>query len=475
MSFKVVTKIEKWYSKNITLFFEGEIDVCDCISNGNQLFMKNLIAKKCFTGKKGEHLDFSFFEGESLVELTYIGIGKKEEFCRNQYRFDLYGILKDLSGEVSIYSKEEELADEEIMAEVIGNINYNFDKYISNSEKKTLNVELFKENYSKEFIEAEILEEIVSSVKDMVNEPANIITPTTLAERAVDLGETFGFQVEILDEFRASELGMEAFLAVGRASANRPKLIVMRYLGDPENPNKKIGIIGKGLTYDTGGLSIKPTDSMLNMKDDMAGAATAIGILGAAAKFKVKKNIIGVIAACENSIGSKAYRPGDILKTMSGKTIEVTNTDAEGRITLADAMTYAAKIENVTEIIDIATLTGAMVVALGNDVTGVFSNCDENYLKLEKASKNWNEKYWRMPLVQEYDELIKSDIADLKNSAGRWGGAITAAKFLEHFTEGLPWMHLDIAGTSFSEKNGNWYKKGATGTAVKTLYYYLKN
>ena len=295
---------------------------------------------------------------------------------------------------------------------------------------------------------------------------ACVITPEKLAEEAEKLGKEFGFEVEIMDEKEAEKLGMKAFLAVGRASINRPKVIVMRYNGDSES-EKRIGLVGKGLTYDTGGLSLKPTSSMLDMKTDMGGAATVIGTMCALGKMKIRRNVTAVVAACENAIGSNAYRPGDIIGSMNGKTIEITNTDAEGRLTLADALTYIIRKENVDEVIDAATLTGAIMVALGDNVTGVFSNSDENYKKLEAAGKYWGEKYWQMPIFEEYRDIIKSDVADLKNSAGRLAGSITAAKFLEEFIEEKPWMHLDIAGTAFSEKNGKYFNEYENGDYKK--------
>ena len=474
MSFEVINKIEKLYSQSVTLFFEGDVEVCEHISPANQEFMKKMIEDKNFTGKREEKITFNFLENGNIINLTYAGMGKREEFCRNKYRIDLYNVLKNFNKDVLIYSKEEELADPVIMNEVVANINYNFDKYLADAKNKTIELSLFKENCDCCLKESNILEAAVAIAKDLVNEPANVIYPETLAKKAEELGKEYGFETEILDEFAVEKLGMGAFLSVGKASAQRPRLIVMRYFGDPENPEQKIAIIGKGLTYDSGGLSIKPTDSMKEMKDDMGGSATAIGTLCAASKAKLKKNIIGIVAACENFIGSNSYRPGDIVTSMSGKTIEVVNTDAEGRMTLADAITYAIEVEKATELVDIATLTGAVVVALGNGITGVFTNNNDNFKKLEAAGKNWNEKYWNMPMDEDYVALIKSDIADLKNSGGRWGGSITAALFLQEFTQGVPWMHLDIAGTVASDKNGKWYKKGATGVAVKTLYSYLK-
>ncbi len=266
---------------------------------------------------------------------------------------------------------------------------------------------------------------------------------------------------------------MNLLLAVGRASITKPRLIVMRYLNGKDK-NERIGLIGKGLTYDTGGLCIKPADSMFEMKSDMAGAASVIGAMCAIAAGKVERDVIAIVPACENAINENAYRPGDIIKSMNGKTVEIINTDAEGRLALADAITYAVRNEKVTEIVDIATLTGAIMVALGSLTTGVFSNCDEKYNMIEKASKIHGEKVWRMPLFEEYAEQLKSTVADVKHTGGRMGGSVTAAKFLEGFAEGLPWIHMDIAGTSFNS-SVKWLKKGATGVGVKALYSYVKN
>lgn len=214
---------------------------------------------------------------------------------------------------------------------------------------------------------------------------------------------------------------------------------------------------------------------MLNMKDDMSGAATVIGIMSAVAQNKIKHNVIGVIAACENAIGPNAYRPGDVIGSLNGKTIEVTNTDAEGRLTLADALTYSIRIEKATELIDIATLTGAMYMALGSEACGVITNTPSLYEKLVKASENWREEFWQMPLFKNQKKSLKSSIADIKNSGPRQAGASFAAKFLEEFVEEKPWLHLDVAGTCFSEEGDSYYKKGATGQLLRSVYTYLKD
>ena len=213
---------------------------------------------------------------------------------------------------------------------------------------------------------------------------------------------------------------------------------------------------------------------MVGMKSDMGGAATVIGAMTAVARMKVKKNIVAVVAACENSIGGNAYRPGDVIGSMNGKSIEVTNTDAEGRLTLIDAITYSIRNEKVSEIVDVATLTGGVIVALGFDATGTFTNTDEMYTKMERSSSEYGELVWRMPLFDKYKEILKSDVADLVNSGGRWASAASAAKFLEEFVEGMPWMHLDIAGTSYASKAEEYYPKGATGRVVRSIYSYFK-
>lgn len=473
MSLEIIEKIEKIYSKTVNLVSEGDLRLCEYISDKNKVFIEKMMEKNSFTGKKGEKLEVSFLEGDSLITILFLGIGKKENINRDVMRDVIYNGLKNINGDILIGSEDSDLIDLEIIGEVTEHIDYKFDKYMSEKKDKKLNLYYFIEKNNIDIIEGKELGKIVNIVRDLINEPACVITPEKLAEEAEKLGKEFGFETEILDEKEAEKLGMKAFLAVGRASINRPKVIIMRYKGDAES-RKRIGLVGKGLTYDTGGLSLKPTSSMLDMKTDMGGAATIIGTMCALGKMKIKKNVTAVIAACENAIGSNAYRPGDIIGSMNGKTIEITNTDAEGRLTLADALTYIIRKENVDEVIDAATLTGAIMVALGDNVTGVFSNSDENYKKLESAGKYWGEKYWQMPIFEEYKEIIKSDVADLKNSAGKLAGSITAAKFLQEFIEDKPWMHLDIAGTAFSEKNGKYFKKGATGQVVRTLYSYIK-
>ena len=470
--FKVINKIEKNYELNVVLCFEGRVNICEHISSTNKELIEKLMNKKKFTGKKGETLKVEFLEGTQLISMIFVGMGKDDEYTLDVYREVIFDVLSKEKGSVLISAEDERLLDYNVLGEIVSNVNYNFDTF---KEKKaeTLEVELFISGEEKDFSETIFLGEATDIARDLVDQPANIVNPETLAKKAVELGEKYGFEVEILDEKEIEKLGMNLLLAVGRASITKSRLIVMRYLNEKDSA-EKIGLVGKGLTYDTGGLCIKPADSMLEMKSDMAGAASVIGAMCAIAKGKVKKNIVAIVPACENAINENAYRPGDIIKSMNGKTVEIINTDAEGRLALADALTYAVRNEKVTEIVDLATLTGAILVSLGTITTGVFSNSDEKYAMLEKSSKLHGEKVWRMPIFDEYSELLKSTVADIKHTGGRMGGSITAAKFLEVFVEGLPWIHMDIAGTAFNS-GIKWLKKGATGVGVKTLYSYVKN
>lgn len=470
--FKVINKIEKNYELNVVLCFEGQVNICEHISSTNKALIEKLMNKKEFTGKKGETLKVEFLEGTQLISMIFVGMGKDDEYTLDVYREVIFDVLSKEKGSVLISAEDERLLDYNVLGEIVSNVNYNFDTF---KEKKaeTLEVELFISGEEKDFSETIFLGEATDIARDLVDQPANIVNPETLAKKAVELGEEYGFEVEILDEKEIEKLGMNLLLAVGRASITKPRLIVMRYLNEKDSA-EKIGLVGKGLTYDTGGLCIKPADSMLEMKSDMAGAASVIGAMCAIAKGKVKKNVVAIVPACENAINENAYRPGDIIKSMNGKTVEIINTDAEGRLALADALTYAVRNEKVTEIVDLATLTGAILVSLGTITTGVFSNSDEKYAMIEKSSKLYGEKVWRMPIFDEYSELLKSTVADIKHTGGRMGGSITAAKFLEVFVEGLPWIHMDIAGTAFNS-GIKWLKKGATGVGVKTLYSYVKN
>jgi leucyl aminopeptidase len=312
-----------------------------------------------------------------------------------------------------------------------------------------------------------ILAEATILARDMVNEPANFMTPTRLAEIATEIAGRHGLEVVVMDRQRMEREKMGALLGVAQGSNQSPKFIVLRYRGDPLK-REQIGFVGKGLTFDSGGISLKPQDYMSDMKGDMAGAAAVIAAVGAIAQLKLRINVTAVVPATENLPGGKALKPGDVLKAVNGKTIEVVNTDAEGRLILADALSYAVK-NGISPLIDLATLTGACHVALGDLYAGVFTNDQALADRVVKAGKEAGESLWQLPLPEDYKEMNKSDVADIKNSGGRYGGAITAALFLQEFVGKTPWVHLDIAAPFMADKTKGTLVKGATGFGVRTL------
>jgi leucyl aminopeptidase len=322
--------------------------------------------------------------------------------------------------------------------------------------------------------EARIIGESQNFTRDLVNEPSNRMTPTILAERARQMCQEVGLQCEVYGADKIKELKMGAFWGVAQGSDEPPALIVMRYepAGAPDKP--VLGLVGKGITFDTGGISIKPADNMEKMKYDMAGGATMIGAMRAIALLKPKIKVIGIVCATENMPSGKAQKPGDVQIAMSGKSIEIINTDAEGRLVLADGLFYARQL-GCTHLVDAATLTGAVVIALGYANAGVFANDDAMYERFHKANEEAGEKMWRLPLDDEYKDNIKSSIADIVNSGGRWGGAINAAMFLKEFAEDTPWIHLDIAGTAWMEEQKPWIAKGPSGIALRSLVEFVRS
>ncbi len=314
---------------------------------------------------------------------------------------------------------------------------------------------------------ATILAQATNTARDLINEPPNVLTPTELAQRAIAMAKQTGLAYEVFDRAKIAELGMGGIIGVSQGSAQPPHFIVLRYRGAPENP-QTIGLVGKGITFDTGGISIKSAEHMDEMKGDMGGAAAVFGAMQAIASLKPHINVTALIPTCENMPSGTAYRPGDILRIMNGKTIEIVNTDAEGRLILADALSYAVK-EGLSPIIDLATLTGAIIIALGHTTTGLFSNNESLTNEIIAAGRSAGEKYWPMPLDDEYQDLIKSDIADIRQTGGRPASSITAAKILEQFVDKTQWAHLDIAGTSYFESKKSYQGKGGTGTGVRTL------
>ena len=322
--------------------------------------------------------------------------------------------------------------------------------------------------------QARVIGESQNFTRELVNEPGNRMTPTILGDRAREMCEKVGLKCEIMGPDRIKELKMGAFWSVAQGSDEEPRLIVVRYepAGAPEKP--VLGLVGKGVTFDTGGISIKPADGMEKMKYDMAGGAAMLGAMRAIALLKPKVKVIGIVCATENMPSGHAQKPGDIQIAMSGKAIEIINTDAEGRLVLADGLHYARTL-GCTHLIDAATLTGACVVALGMVNAGIFANNEEIYQRFCQALQRSGEKFWRLPLDQEYFEQISSSIADIMNTGGRYGGAINAAMFLKEFVDDTPWIHLDIAGVAWMEENKSWIGKGPSGIAVRSLVEFVRS
>ncbi len=324
------------------------------------------------------------------------------------------------------------------------------------------------------FHEGVIVGESQNFARELVNEPGNKLTPTVMGQRAAAMAAEVGLKAEVYSTDKIKELKMGAFWSVAQGSEEPPALIVLRYEPEGIADGPVIGLVGKGITFDTGGISIKPADNMEKMKYDMAGGAAMLGAMRAIALLKPKVRVIAIVCASENMPDGKAQKPGDVQTAMSGKTIEIINTDAEGRLVLADGLAYARQL-GATHLIDAATLTGACVVALGMVNAGAFSNDDAAFDKFNTALATSGEKFWRLPLGDEYTEMIKSDIADIKNTGGRWGGAITAAEFLKTFAEDTPWIHLDIAGMAWVENAQPYIAKGPSGIAVRSILEWARS
>ncbi|WP_420797494.1 leucyl aminopeptidase [Clostridium chrysemydis] len=488
MEFGFKTKSCRETSGVIMPFFEDKI-----IMKHEELkkMIEHLKKTDKFNGKLGEMYNFTREIDGVIQDIVLIGLGKEEEINLEKIKVNIskaYKKLKELKDtDIAVRMiRTDAIETNEIlkaMTIALELTDYTFDKYKSKKEDKKdvfisftgCNVSDIEEEDVKDSIEEGI--DIANGVviaRDLVNEPANEMYPEVLGFKVQELGETFGFEVEVLGQEKIEELGMEAFLSVAKGSTNEPKLIVMRYFGDNENKKKRLGLVGKGLTFDSGGYSLKPTDSMATMKSDMGGAAAVIGAMTSIAKRDLKINVIGVVAACENMIDGNAYKAGDIIGSMAGKTIEVLNTDAEGRLTLADAMTYIKTEEKVTEIVELATLTGAALVALGETTTALVTNNDDLCSEVVSVSEYTGERAWKLPAFEEYKELIKSDIADLKNIGGRYAGTITAGLFVGEFAEETPWVHMDIAGTAWTDKPVTYKGKGGTGVPVNTIYELAK-
>ncbi|MEW6194633.1 MAG: leucyl aminopeptidase [Bacteroidota bacterium] len=448
----------------------------------------NRTQKKYFLNNKNDELTYNATGDEpSVIYLKKVKIDK--DFTSDFFRNYFAGLIQSLKGKelksvhlvVPAFSHftayfENDTYMIQTMIEGIHLGNYTFDKYKS---EKTGTYDLAinlhytdLEKVRRIIDQTSKLMEAVHFTRDLVNEPSITLTPQEFAKRTKAELTKYKVKVTIFDKKELQKRKMNAILSVGAASVHDPLMMVLNY--KPEKVKKKIVLVGKGVTYDSGGLSIKPTSSMIEMKADMAGGALVVGVMKAAATLKLPVEIVGVVPCVENMLGGASYKPGDVIVAASGKSIDVKDTDAEGRIILADALHFASQ-QKPDEIIDFATLTGAIAVALGLIISGLFTNNDEMAEKLVTAGNKTFERMWRMPFWNDYKTMIKSEIADVSNLGPRWGGAITAGKFLEHFVdENIPWAHLDIAGPSIKHEFNNYTKNYDTGYGVRMMVEYLK-
>lgn len=448
-------------------------EVCSCVAKE----LEALKDKKIFEGKPGEIgttvvekegrlLDAVLVGGADQVDEKLFGaLAKAYRYLKGRKAVHIGFNLENVKSGVKKLSRE--------LGEIFTLADYRFNEYKSDAKPSTVKSLLFKgmEVDEKAFEEGVVMGESNVYARMLVDMPANVLDPAKLASLAKEECEKHGIDVVIRDRDEIERLGMKAYLAVAQASAKEPKLIIMRYRGNPDS-EEVLGYVGKGLTYDSGGLSIKPTEGMVTMKCDMGGAGAVIGAIIGIARLGLKINVTAVVAACENMISGHSYKPGDIIGSMGGKTIFIGNTDAEGRLTLVDAVTYILKEEKATKLVDVATLTGAAIRALGESVTATITNNDDFYHQVEKSYKKAYEKIWRMPVFDEYKEAIKHENADLNNTGAP--GMMAAGLFIGAFVGETPWVHLDIAGPAFSSKAGAFFEKGATGAAVRPLILLAK-
>jgi leucyl aminopeptidase len=445
--------------------------------------ISSLISRGEIKGKFGEVNIVHTFGKLTAGTVAIAGLGKRQdfnldkirgvagEFCRALRKLNCHKIATILHG-AGIGGIELEASTEAIVEGALLGL-YSFTKYkrpeYEDIEEMMIAV---REKEKVPILEATIgkgklVAEATNSARDMVNEPANYMTPSQMAEAAKEIASKYNLEFKVSDREDMEAMGMGAFLGVAKGSNQPPKLITLSYKGD-ERSEKALGFLGKGITFDSGGISIKSSEGMSEMKDDMAGAAAVMTALGAIAQLKPKVNVTAIIPATENLPSGSALKPGDVLKAMNGKTIEVISTDAEGRLILADALSYARRL-GLSPLIDLATLTGSCRVALGTLYSGLFGNDQDLVDKVLRAAERTGERMWQMPMPEEYKEQNKSEIANIKNTGNRYGGAITAALFLSEFVDNTPWVHIDIAGTASSNKESGYTVKGATGVGVRTL------
>jgi len=462
---------------------QGRIAEIDQFAEG---LLRKLATGGELTGKPLEMTLVHATRGLKAARLLLVGAGKREKFDAAVLRRIAGAALRHLKSrsvkQFAFALRENESAEAAAQAVAEGALTANFESDKYKTDKKdaksvdSITLTGFPDQdraaADKGLARGRVIADAQNFARDLINEPSNILTPKVLGEKAAAMAKEAGLSVDVLDEKRIADMKMGALLSVAQGSVEPPRVMVVTYT--PANPKPGapvIGLIGKAVTFDTGGISIKPSDGMEKMKYDMAGGATMLGVMRALASLKPNVKVICVVPSTENMPGGRAQKPGDIQTAMSGKTIEVLNTDAEGRLILADGIHYAKQL-GATHLIDAATLTGAIVVALSNINVGVFGSDQPFTDKLLASAKATGEKMWQMPLDDDYREFIKSTVADIQNiGSGKGGGAITGAMFIKEFTGDSPWIHLDIAGTAWNDDAKPWLAKGPTGVALRTLIH----
>ena len=442
------------------------------------------IVKSQFSGKSNQKISLPL----KKVRLHLFGLGKEKEITSE--------VIRKAAGSVANYSLAIKITDPIVCADIsklsasqtceaitdgIHLGAYRFDKYKSKDKDsiKLKSLSLLTNSKDKGLSSSikysNITCDSANYVRDLQMENADVATPLYLEKRARELAKKHKLKIKVLGEKELTKLGAGLILAVARGSKYPPRMIFLEYNGNPKSKDKT-AILGKGITFDSGGLNLKPTKYIETMREDMSGAAVVLGTIKAAAELKLKKNVIAVVSSAENAIGTEAYKPGDVFKSFSGKTVEIGNTDAEGKLVLADALAYTEKNYKPSRMIDVATLTGSVIVALGDYVAGMYGTDDKTMTSLFNSGEKTHERVWKLPLYKEYIDEVKSNIADYNNmNYGRNAGSIMGAAFLSKFVDKTPWTHIDIAGTSWIESGRKYYAPGATGFGVRLLINYLKN
>jgi leucyl aminopeptidase len=461
---------------------DGFIKELDSIAGG---VVKSVIDSEELKGKEGEtvYLHFVGNNGLKAQRVLLVGVGERGDYSTSLASQMAGTAIRALRGKnvktVAVVPRLDGNAEDVASMVVEGSLMALFDpdKYRTSDKEEREIAKLVvvidganQDELTRGVERGRIIGESVNFTRDLSNEPGGHLTPTNMAERAGDVATNFGLEIDVLDEARMEQEGMGSLLSVSRGSDEPGKLIILKYTpaNVAEKTDELLAFVGKGITFDSGGISLKPGENMELMKYDMTGGATVMGAMRAIAQLKPSIPVLGVIPCAENLPSGKATKPGDVVTAMTGKTIEVINTDAEGRLILADAIAYAKKL-GATKIVDMATLTGAVSIALGDVNTAVIGTDQELIDEIIAAGKETGEKFWQLPLDKEYSKQIKSDIADIKNVGGRKAGTITAAAFLKEFADGVSWAHLDIAGTAWGEEAKPYRSKGPTGIAVRTL------